>query len=288
MTDTTPDTSPDSGRKLFFGLFIFPLLIAVGMAVLLCTVVLMTHEKQTPESLIADLKKSAPSKRWQKAFELSNEINRDPKKVRDPGVYREMIEVLKDSERFDARTRGYMAIALAHEPSSESAAALENSLSDPAEEVRVYSMWAIGSGRRKASAGKVAPLLDDDSPEVRKTAAYVLGALEDSSSAGALREKLSDPVMDVRWNAALALSRIGSADGYETLLSMLDRERLETEMGMDEKAIESAMVNAMKGLVLIPRPDSVKILESISKQDKNLRVRQASMDSVEILKKSSG
>ena len=54
-------------RKLFFGLFIFPLLIVVGMATLLCSVVLMTHEKETPESLLASIKTGAAGKRWQKA-----------------------------------------------------------------------------------------------------------------------------------------------------------------------------------------------------------------------------
>ena len=76
----TPSLTPKpaSGRKLFYGLFIFPLIIAVGMAVLLCTVVLLTKEAETPESLITAIKTGAPSKRWQKAFELSNEINQGP------------------------------------------------------------------------------------------------------------------------------------------------------------------------------------------------------------------
>jgi HEAT repeat protein len=283
MVDTA---SPDSGKKLFFGLFIFPLLIAVGMAALLCSVVLMTHEEQTPETLLEALKKSPPSKRWQKAFELSNEINRDPASAQNPAIYRQMLQILRDREAYDAKTRSYMALALARQTSDEVFSALEETLGDPDEEVRVHALWSLGAAGRKGSAIHIEPLLKDDSAETRKTAAYVLGALGSADSAGALQNILKDPVVDVRWNAALALARVGNAEGYDVLLSMLERGRLAGEFQLDEQRIESTMINAMKGLVLIPRRDSIKILETISKEDKNLRVRQASLDSLSVLEKN--
>lgn len=279
MTDT--ESSPESGKKLFFGLFIFPLLIAVGMAALLCAVVLMTHEDQTAENLLASLKKSAPSKRWQKAFELSNEINRDPKQLANTALSREMIEVLGDTERFDGKTRGYMAIALSHDPGPESAAALERALRDTEEEVRVYALWSLGRASRASSAPAVEKCLADESPEVRKTAAYVLGALGSSDSLAALQKALGDPMEDVRWNAALALARLENADGYNILVSMLERERLSRDLKLDEETVESVMTNAVKGLALIPRPESIRILETLSRQDKNMKVRQAALDALQ-------
>ena len=107
------ETAPNSGRKLFFGLFIFPLLIAVGMAVLLCGVVLLTSEQETPETLVAAIKSGAPGKRWQKAFELSNEINRSKDDLRSQALRNELVHILGDSERYDAKTRSYMALAIA-------------------------------------------------------------------------------------------------------------------------------------------------------------------------------
>lgn len=283
MADTA---SPDPGKKLFFGLFIFPLLIAVGMAVLLCSVVLMTHEKETPENLIAALKKSSPSKRWQKAFELSNEINRNPEKVQGP-VEREMIQVLADAGHYDPKTRSYMAVALGRLGSLESLSALENAIGDPEEEVRVHAMWSLGAAGHKKASKLVEAQLGSDSAETRKTAAYVLGALDASASSAALKAALQDTIADVRWNAALALARLRDPAGYDVLVSMLERDRLEAEMALDEARIESAMINAMKGLALIPRPESIRILESISRQDKNLRVRQASLETLKILRQNS-
>ena len=282
MTDTI-----DPGRKLFFGLFVFPLLIAVGMAVLLCSVVLITHEDATPETLLVSLKKSPLGKRWQKAFELSNEINRAPEKSQNQALAREMIQILQDKERFDAKTRAYMALALARQNSPEAVPALENALTDPEEEVRVFAIWSLGLVGRRDAAPAVQALLKDDSPEIRKTASYVLGSLGSKSSCPALRGLLQDAVADVRWNAALALSRLGNADGYDVLLSMLERRRLSGELSMGEPQIEAAMINASKGLALLHRPESVKILETVSKEDRNLKVRQAALVALQHLERVS-
>ena len=264
----------------------FPLLIAVGMAAILCTVVLMTHENETPESLVAALKKSPPSKRWQKAFELSNELNRHPKSAESHAISRELLDILRDGENFDAKTRGYTALALSHNKSDETFNALVNALGDPEEEVRVYALWSLGLLGRKEAAGSVAKQIQEDSPEIRKTAAYVLGVLGSEDALPILKQSLQDPAVDVRWNAALALARLGDEEGHAILMSMLERERLSNVMKMDEAQIENTMVNATRGLALIPRPESIKILQLISKEDRNMHVRQASLDSLKQIEKS--
>ncbi|MBI4432408.1 MAG: HEAT repeat domain-containing protein [Candidatus Omnitrophica bacterium] len=276
MTETKP---AGSGRKLFFGLFIFPLLIAVGMAVLLCTVVILTHEKETPESLIAGIKTSSPGKRWQKAYEFSNELNRG-KDRQSPGVMREAIAILKDSSRYDGKTRGYMAIALSHFPDKEAGEALMEALNDSYPDVRLYGLWALGMRKDRAAAGHIAPFLKSESWEERQLGAYAMGVLGDKSAAANLEPLLADPVADVRWNAALSLARLGSAAGEGMLAQMLDRGTLETEFRLLEDQIEKIMTNALKGLALIRKPESIKILQSIAKDDKNLKVRQAAMDAI--------
>mgnify|MGYP001564630553 FL=1 len=276
-----------SGKKLFFGLFIFPLLIAVGMAVFLCTVVLLTHEEETPETLLVSLKKSSPGKRWQKAFELSNEINRHPQTMENESLRREMVQILMDAEHFDEKTRGYMALALSHRDSDETLEALREILKEPGDELKGYSLWAIGLLRRKEAAPDVEALLNSDSADVRKIAVYVLGVIDSKSSVPKLESSLNDPSADVRWNAALALARLGNAQGYPVLVSMLERETLSSQAGLGEAQIEAVMVNATKGLALIQKPESIKILQSLSRRDKNLKVRQAAMNALQNLEKIS-
>jgi len=286
MTDkiktTTSNDSAISKRKLFFGLFVFPLLIAVGMATLLCAVVLMTHEQQTPDTLIAEIKKSSPSKRWQKAFELSNELNRKRPDLRNKSVLNEILQIAQTPQAYDVKTRGYMALALTHFDEPESRACLRKILSDPSDELRLYVLWSLGVLRDTMAAPEVVFYLKSDSPDVRKTAAYVLGVLGQGESRAPLRELLNDPVADVRWNAALALARLHEDTGLDVLIKMLERSELVLEHRMKEDQIEAVMINATKGLALIRNPKSIKILEIVSRNDKNMKVRQAAMQALEL------
>lgn len=276
-------SAPNSGRKLFFGLFVFPLLIAVGMAVLLCSVVFLTSEKETPDTLVASIKSGAKGKRWQKAFELSNELNLRPDAA-TPALLKEVLHIFDPAQGYDDKTREYMALALARFRDPAAVNALENALSEEGREVRLYSLWSLGQMKSVSSAPRIAPLLDEDDPEVRKTAAYVLGAVGEPQSVPALRSKLTDGVPDVRWNAALALARLGDAAGGPILKAMLDRHALETELKLEEGQIEAAMINASKGLVLIRDAGSATILETIARGDRNLKVRQAALEALNALK----
>ncbi len=272
------DPKPDSGRKLFYGLFVFPLLIIVGMIVMVCSVILLTNEQETPEALVAAIKKAPERKRWQKASELSNELNRKkPEGLRSEALMAEIGRILEDAH-YDSKTRAYMAMAMSRFGDA-AVPALRRSLRDADAEVQFYSLWALGTIRAREAAPDVAVFLKNDTPELRTNAAYVLGAIGDASQVTVLRGALEDPAIDVRWNAALALARLGDDSGWPVLISMLKREELAAR-GMDEDAIEKVMVNAIKGLALIQKPESVKILGSIGLLEKNLRVRQAAIEAV--------
>ena len=273
-------------RKLFFGLFVFPLVIAVGMAVLLCTVVLMTHENQTPESLIAAIKKSSPSKRWQKAFELSNELNHPSGTVRRDRLTAEIADMLADRAHYDAKTRAYMALALSHENTPQAIEALRRALKDPEEDVRLYAIWSLGVLRSQEAVPDILLALQSDSADTRKTAAYVLGALGEGSAREALKKKLSDPASDVQWNAALALARLGDGSGRNVLIRMMQRSELSSQYKMGESQIEAVMTNAAKGLALIRGAEAVKILESVSRNDKSMKVRQAALNALKLQKEN--
>ncbi len=271
---------PNQFRKLFFGLFIFPLVIAVGMAILLCSVVFLTHERQSPDSLVLAIKTGAPSKRWQKAFELSNELNRDKNALRAESTLREIIAILGDSTRYDAKTRGYMAIALGRVNHPESAAALKRALNDDSEDVRLYALWALGNLREPDLAKNLLPFFNEESAQLRKMAVYLAGVTQDTELASSLRQRLQDPIVDVQWNAALALARLGDSSGLRVLLSLLDRETYQP-LSMNESQIEATMINAAKGLALLKSPESLVPLQQIAKQDKNLKVRQAALEALQ-------
>lgn len=274
-----------SGRKLFYGLFIFPLLIAVGMAVLLCTVVLLTREAETPESLITAIKTGAPSKRWQKAFELSNELNQGRGLIREAGVMKEVIHVLSDRSEYDAKTRSYMAIALSKFDDPQAVKALRTVLSKEEDSsVQIYLIWALGLSNAKEAAGDVSAYLASVDEDLRKTAAYVLGVLNDPAMIPRLEPLVTDSSRDVRWNVALSLARLGSDAGYPALVKMLDREALASVEKLPDEKIEEIMVNAVKGLAILKKPESFPLIAQIANTDKSLKVRQAAMEALEFQK----
>ncbi len=278
------EKTPNSGRKLFFGLFVFPLLIAVGMAVLLCSVVLLTNEKETPESLILAIKTGSPGKRWQKAFELSNELNKKTKHLRQESLVTEITHILQDSSHYDSKTRGYMAIALSHFDTPQAIDSLKKALKSNDAEVQLYALWALGMLRAKSATPNCLVFLTSDDADLRKTSAYVLGALGESGAVEPMKRLLNDPVAEVRWNTALALARLGDGSGYDILIKMLDRTTLILENNVNDEAAENIMINSIKGLTLIAKPDSIKILQELSKNDKSLKVRQIAIQSLEIQK----
>lgn len=283
MTDNlAPEVKPK--RKIFFGLFIFPLLIAVGMAILLCTIVLLTREDEAPESLITAIKTGSPSKRWQKAYELANELNVRGPALRDTGIMREVIHILQDGAHYDEKTRGYMALALGHFKTPEAVAALRKVLADESVDIQVYSLWSLGMLEAREAVPDILPLLREESAEVKKTAIYVLGALGSAELIPELENYIEDENPDIKWNAALALARLGSRSGKAVLLGMLEREKLEIQNQLPETAIEKIMINAVKGAALIADEECIAILENLSKTDKNLRVRQAAMDALKAVR----
>ncbi len=277
--------SPNLKRKFFFGLFVFPLLIAIGMAALLCTVVFLTHEEETPETLITAIKTGSPSKRWQKAFELSNELNRQPEMIRGEGIMNEVIHILSDPDHYDAKTRSYMAMALARFRDEGAIRALRSRLKNEEPEVQIYILWALGSLNAKEAAADLFPLLSSKNPDVRKVAAYVVGVLGDKEAVKKLKPLVDDPVADVSWNAALSLARLKDDSGWAVLMKMLDRNALIHNYSMSKNQAETVMTNAVKGLAELNRPDSLPLLESLAETDESLKVRQAAIEAIQLQKK---
>lgn len=278
---------PNPKRKFFFGLFLFPLLIAVGMATLLCIVVFLTHEEETPETLISAIKTGPASKRWQKAFELSNELNRRPEMIRARGVMKEIIHILSDADHYDAKTRSYMAMALSRFKDPEAVQTIRERLRVEEEEVQLHLIWALGNLGEKGTAEDLEPFLEKQNADLRKMAVYVSGVLGDKETIPQLKPLLNDPVTDVSWNAALSLARLGDDSGWEVLIKMLDRNALALHDQVSRDQTERIMTNAIKGLARLRRSESLSVLETLSRTDESLKVRQAAIEALKIQKETS-
>jgi HEAT repeat protein len=170
--------------------------------------------------------------------------------------------------------RRYLTLVLGRIGDPKSVPLLEGALGDKDAETRLYALWALALVGDPKSAPKVRPLLDSEDPGVRKTAAFAAGRMEDGDAVPALKRLLGDPVTDVRWNAALALATLDDPSGRDVLLGMCDRAALRQTPGLSADQQEDALLNGLRGLVLLKDASARPLGQRMVDADPSLRVRQ--------------
>ena len=146
---------------------------------------------------------------------------------------KEVMHILNEPGEYDAKTRSYMALALARFEGEEVGRALRAALEEETEpEVLINILWALGLKKDAASVDLILPFLQRNEEELRKTAVYVLGAIGETKAVPAIEPLLADASQDVRWNTATSLARLSSDAGYGTLVKMLDRDTLKASASL--------------------------------------------------------
>ncbi len=143
----------------------------------------------------------------------------------------------------------------------------------------------MGSLGDERAVEPLVELVQHDDPGLRKMAVYSLGTLGAEEARATLQAALGDYEIDVAWNAAIALAKLGDDSGRDRIFQMLDREFLSSVADMTEEQRSEAMMNAMKGAVLLGDPSFQSSLTEISEQDPNLKVRQAAFEALAQLDK---
>jgi HEAT repeat protein len=170
--------------------------------------------------------------------------------------------------------RRYLTLVLGRLGDPRAVPLLEKALDDKDPETRLYALWALALVGDPASAPRVRPLLESEDAGIRKTAAYALGRMEDGEAVPALKKLLGDSVTDVRWNAALALATLDDPAGRDVLVGMCDRELLRSTPGLSADQQEDALLNGLRGLVLLHDPAAKALGGKMADADPSLRVRR--------------
>jgi HEAT repeat protein len=281
--DEEPSARSPAGR-LVVRFFLLPLLVvgtAVGIFLLFS---LMTFERRSPRDYLSEVRGGTAGRRWQAAFELSRRIG-----AMKPGPERDEIaaeslrlfRTLSPSRPEDVRVRRYLLLVLGKLRDRAAVPDLVRAAGDPDAETRLYSVWALGMIGDARGLDAVLEASRSEDPGMRKMAAYVMGKLGDRRAADRLKVLLEDRVPDVRWNAAIALASLGDGSGVAVLRSMIDREALGRQAQLTSDQAEAAMVNALKAFALLRDEGSLALLEKVSREDPNLRVRDAARRAIE-------
>ncbi len=295
MTDSTPpsapphepfeessssSSSPDSlasatpAGRLLVQFFLIPAFV-VGIAVFVFWLFgSLAVDRKTPAELLSDVRTGSRNQRWQAAFELTKKLPALKDPAERAAFSEAAMKAFEGAEADDPRVRRYLTLVLGRLGDPKAVPLLESALSDKDAETRLYALWALALIGDPASAPKVRPLLESEDPGVRKTAAFAAGRMEDGDAIPALRRLLEDPVTDVRWNAALALATLDDASGKAILVSMCDRAALRQTPGLSAEQQEDALLNGLRGLVLLKDPAAQTLGARMVDSDPSLKVRQ--------------
>ena len=264
--------STPAGRLLvqFFLIPLFIVAIAVFVFWLFGSVAI---DKKNAAELLTDVRTGSRNQRWQSAFELSRRLPPLSDPAARSAFAEQTIQAFEGAAGDDPRVRRYLALVMGRLGDARAVPILERALEDKDEETRLYALWGLALIGNPSSAAKVRPLLESADAGIRKTAAFAAGRMEDGEAIPQLTRLLGDPAVDVRWNAALALATLEDPAGRDVLVKMTTRDDLAKTPGLTSDQQDDAILNGLRGLVLLKDPEAARIGERLKASDPSLRVR---------------
>jgi HEAT repeat protein len=282
--------------------FLIPLVV-VGIAVLLFVGFRsLVADERDPQQYLAEIRYGGWYRQWPAAYELS-QLMADPKIRADRTLGPELVKAFDEAKNYDPRVRRYLALAIGRlDPPlpPDAVATLTKALDEQDSEARISAIWALGSSGDPKVAERLQPLFESSDAGIRKMVVYALGALPGDAQVVTLRTALQDPVPDVRWNAAIALTRHGRSDGVPVLKQMMDRAYVEetvkrelaersgeyrhpTDLSEERDPVSDVMISGLRAAAALKDPGLRPSIESLSQQDRSLKVRQAAIEALKAI-----
>ena len=270
-----PLYAAETGFSLFLKLFIVPaVIVAVALGIFLLGTLSLQHPKSA-EQYLEELKSDSTSRRWQAAFELSRMLNQGEKIEMDQTLRSQLVETFAGAKKDDPRVREYLALVLGRLKEKTAVPALADAVSDESNDVKVYSLWALGNIEDPAGGPAALSALNDPDLSVQRMAVGALSAMRYAPAKFALEKNLEGSNQAVRYDSAVALARLKDKSAIPTLKEMLD---LKAEGKPTDEIIQSAKLSAIEGAKELNDPDLGKKIADLSKNDPDLKVRESALE----------
>jgi HEAT repeat protein len=272
--------------------FLIPLaVVAVTAAIYVGFRTLLT-DGRTAQDYLTEIRTGGANRRWPAAYELS-------RLMADPGVRRSdatlvpgLIAAFENSKGDDPMVRRYLALALGRLDAPAPPRVVEllgEALDDADSDTQISAIWALGALKEPTAVPRIEQLYTSDDSGIRKMVVYSLGAIPQAASSRVLETALNDPTADVQWNAAVALARHGRREGVQVLRRMLDRNYLEksvqrhVQADADTDPAGDVMISGLQAVAALKEQSLRDPVASISREDKNMKVRQAALEALKSL-----
>jgi len=260
--------------------FLFPLIIIAICVGIFLLFGYLTYEQRTPSEYLSLIRTGSGTQRWQAAYELSNIVARDKKRVAGTNFVHEVIAIYRSSKDDDPRVRQFLAVTLGQLGDKQALPSLLDGLNDSRTENQISCLLALGLIADNSAVPGILNQLQSKDPAVRKMAAYVLGAIKDPAAIHDLEIALNDPSEEVRWHAAMSLAQMNRSSGAGILVELLDRNQVEKFSGLTPDQRSELIVNAVKCLGMLKYEQARDRIVALSKADPDFSVRDASMEAL--------
>ena len=267
---------------LFYSFFLIPFMIAVFGAVFFLLFKFVTYETNDVEELLNQVKIGSASKRWQSAFELAKVLNNPDRDPLSDSFKDQLSSAYERSFHDDALVRSYLAMAMGATQDTIFGEDLLDGLKDESIETRIAAIQALGMIQYSPAVNSISTLIKTaDSESERLSATISLGMIGDVSAVPFLIKLLEDEQANIRWDAAIALAKMGNKEGAYIIEGLLDREYLNKFSEIDPIEQTRVLMVAIKTASILFDKRFVDNLISLSKNDKDLSIRDAAIKALE-------
>jgi HEAT repeat protein len=273
--------------------FLIPLAVVAVTGVIYAGFRMMLADARTAQDYLTEIRTGGDNRRWPAAYELSRLMADPAVRASDKTLVPGLIDAFDESKGGDPLVRRYLALAMGRidPPAPRRAVELLTDALDDAfdSETRISAIWALGSLREASAIPRFEELYQSQDAGIRKMVVYALGAIPEARESPVLETALDDATADVQWNAAVALARHGRREGVPVLRRMLDRSYLEqsvrpdVQSDVDTDPAGEVMISGLRAAAALRETSLRGSMESISREDKNLRVRKAALEALKVI-----
>ena len=267
---------------LFYSFFLIPFMIAVFGAVFFLLFKFVTYETNNAEDLLNQVKIGSASKRWQSAFELAKILNNPEAEPLTDSFKDQLTSAYERSIHDDPLVRSYLAMAMGATKDSIFGDILIDGLKDESLETRIAAIQSLGMIQYSTAVNPINSLIQNtDTHSERLTATIALGMIGDKTAIPYLTLLLEDEEANIRWDAAIALAKMGDNSGANIIEGLLDREYLKQFKQIDPIEEKRVLMIAIKTASILFDKRFEDELNSLSKNDQDLSVRNAAIKTLE-------
>ena len=245
------------------------------------------------------------SKRWQSIYDVTQQLqfNRKAFLAQNPEFPAKVARAFQRSKESDHRLRQYLVQVLGLVGGEEAVSVLLEALKDTDSEIVIHSMISLGRLEETRALPPLVEISQSSDRGLRQTAIFVLGNFHDPTALERCAQALDDSDPLVQWNAAFALARQKDARSVPILERLLDGDYVDrvaknymptrspeknqsshSLATFQPERLEQYRATAIQLLGKFKDASLRKELERVASSDKQLKVRQAAIETLKSIK----